>query len=1397
MIHRDLKPENVFLTFAAGKPVLKLIDFGIAKARRTDPQRKKLTVAGVVMGTAAFMAPEQARSADRVDMRADLYAVGVMLYEMLAGSRPVNGDDARVIALKVERGEVVPLVQAVPDVPRELAGLVHRAMAPRADLRFASATEMRLALEKAAVGRRPSTAAMAGTHAAGPVVASAASAGQPAGQGELTANGTLKNVNAQQALALARPVTSSASQQPAPLMSRGACGPYAARSAHRDGHGGAGLPRGRAASRTGGGALPRPTPRPRDRACGSAAAFGRGRGGCAHCHGSMGARTESIADADARARDRGTGHPAVRGAARAESAVDSDARATARDGQSGGPSPNVAAKPHPQRAALPESTPVSVPSSVVDSSAKRIPIPEWVPHCVPKRPSGVAEPAGAASAVRSVPLGHHLDRVSSLGPARELSTAPCYRFSVSVLQPLHDLARRWRVATAASRLYAASAGVALVWVAALLVARHGTLKARLGAAAALSASLSIAAMWRWLERRRLRDPRRIVCDLGQSVDRLAAEKVLRALSLVEPDGARLLGTSSELARIHIERAVAGLPADRIVQRASRWASILRIASLVVSIGTAGFALANAWSVIEGLDVLLARHGVAPVTMRWLVDPEVVARPPEYVHQSEQREMSLSALSFPYGTQVTVRGEPLHPGRQLFLTDGASEVPFVDDGAGAVVARWSLTQDVHLRITARFGDVLIYDPDGLPVDAIPDRAPDVTMEGAPRQALLVEQTGDIPIKWEATDDYGLREVDLVLRSGAREERRVLARLDGEAKSDKGGQVLKLRDAFVKASHAPIRVTVEAKDNDPLAGPKWGASPAITLIPPDVGEPEARRLDALRKLRDALVDTLAWRIDNDVPKTATDRKAFVASDKARTVADEQTLQQALDQNYGGVKLPARLRSILLAQQQRCKKTMDGEGAAPTTTSHAALVKATERYALVIDAVVRGLGVRDTRESARQLADVADDLTLGLAQTQNEADREERLRGTTRADAATQVLVGGGRSMLRLGPLGRDIGEIVDAYLSRVKRGRDGGDLAHAELAARDLAARLHQPDPSFGSRGHVQRGGGESGGGRGTPGEDGEDSGDEVDQAQLEAAQDLERLAQDQAGEIMKMEQALAEATNDEELKQLREEAKRHAEAIREAAQRLPRVGLGSDSWTSKGAAARELAEQMARSLESVHPDEAAQSGRSALGSLDEAKKMLQKDAWFEDPSGGESRGMDDVRRKLEAEVEWAEQQRKEMRRRLADRARKQLEQGGEDEEKLAERARELAHRSRDKTALPEQAAESIDDAERAARQGARSLEQGDADKGIERQREAQRALELALHQLGSEEDEGQADSPGSEGKGHPHNGPVDVPKGGRPGVRAEEFRRRVMEGLGKQTSGALKESVRRYAERLLQ
>lgn len=985
----------------------------------------------------------------------------------------------------------------------------------------------------------------------------------------------------------------------------------------------------------------------------------------------------------------------------------------------------------------------------------------------------------------------------------------------SLTEPLLQLAQAWRAATRSSRRQVAAAAIAAVTLAALLVARHGTLRTRVGAAVAIGLSLAFAVAWGLLERRRLSDPTRIVRGLARRFDPARADKALRALTLLRraaPAASRADGTSPELAELHVARALAQLPSQEIVERAARIAVRVGIVALVAGVCVLGVTMANAWSVLEGADVLVARHGQAPVAMTWLDDLEVVARPPEYLHQSEHHELALLPMMVPYGTVITVRGVPAHPGRRLFLSDGSaatdgapSEVPFVDDGTGAQVARWTVTGTTALRTVARFGQVVIPEPDAMPVESIPDAAPVVTLEGAPRTLMLVEQTEDLPIRYEATDDHGLREVHLVLRSGAREERRVLSRLDGEQTSDKGGMVLRLRDPFLRRAHAPVEITVEAKDNDPLTGPKWGASPAITIVPPDVGEPEARRLDALRKLRDALVDSLAWRLSNAPAAGATPaaRAAHASDERTRAADDEKLLDDTTTESYGGVRVPDRLRAMLRAQQQKTRTAVDADARAPSPATHAAAVHATERWTLVVDAIIRGLGVRDSRESARQLADVADDLALGASQLAQAGapagagDADARSRSVRRMDAATTVLGGGSRQMKHLGSLGQDLGEIVEADLLRVKRARDAEDATHAELAARDLAARLREPDPSFGARGRVGRAGGESGGGRGTPGEDGDNSGDEVDRAQQEAEQDLEQLAQDHAGEISKMEKALDDATSGDEMNALREEAKKHAQAIREAVKDMPTVGLGSDSWTSKGAASRDLAEQMAHSLEQGRPDEAAQSGRSSLGALDEAKKMLQRGSWLEDPTGEEGKRVDEAHRKLDAEEKWAEDALRQMRQRAAERAASQLQQGGQDEDKLADRARDLGDRSRDKGSLPQKALESIEDAERAARDAAQALQQGQADKGLERQREAQRDLEAARQQLQGDDD-GQSSSPSGAEPDDSHStapGKVDLPKPGEH-KGPEEFRRRVVQGLGQPSSGGLKDAVRRYAEGLL-
>ncbi|MBS2016645.1 MAG: DUF4175 family protein [Deltaproteobacteria bacterium] len=958
----------------------------------------------------------------------------------------------------------------------------------------------------------------------------------------------------------------------------------------------------------------------------------------------------------------------------------------------------------------------------------------------------------------------------------------------SLPEPLRALRDAWLGAIAPARRRALLAGVSLSVTFAMLVARMGTTRARLGAVAILLLMGVIAAVVRLRDRRIFGDPARTIEHVAGSVEPDLAGRAIRALSLLRTEAAR--GASAQLAELHVRRTLAALPREGVTRGASRVAAVLGVATFFLVATNVAACATSPWGVIEGFDVLVSRNGVAPLGMAWLAEPQIRARPPDYLHQEERRVVPYDEVALPRGTLLTVRGTPVHAGRRLLLTDGSAEVPFVDDGAGGVVARWPLAETVKLRVVARFGDVVIPEPQETPVESIPDAVPVVQLEGAPRRIVLAgeEDASEIPIHYEATDDHGLREVHLVLRAAAREERRVLARLDGETKSDRGGYTLRASDAFIKKSHAPIEIRVEAKDNDPITGPKWGASEAITVVPPDVGEPEARRLAGLVRLRDALVDALAWRLGRAVPTDMKERRAFLDREAKLDEEDSELLETTLSTSYAGVRVPSRLAAMLRGRMRKVKEAVANQARNPSTATHAALVKATERMTLVVDAVVQGQGLKDTRDVARELADVADDLAVGASLSQKPAEKK---RGEERMDAAVLVLGGGGRAMRRLGALGRDLGEIVEMDLVRIARARKGDDLPHTVLAAQDLATRLRQPDGSFSTRGgRPSHAGGESGGSRGAPNaEDGE--GSDVDQAFNEAAQELERLAAEHAGHVGKVEQSLAGGTSDEDLKQLSEEAKKHAQKVRDAARPLPSVGGGSDSWTSKGAAAREHAEQMARSLEQGQASDAVQSGRNAMSALEEAKRAAARDRWGRFGDSASERTIEESRRSIEAELKWAEDKLEEMRKRAAQRANPELREHGDTEGKLADKARDIAKKGREQDAPPA-ALEALRAAEQAAREAANSLKQGDAEKGLQHQRDAQQKLEMAREALGDQDGER-----GGEGEDGPrdNSGRADIPKADAH-KGPEEFRKRVIKGLGQPSGGRLKDAVKRYAEGLL-
>jgi hypothetical protein len=141
VIHRDVKPENVFVIQVDGAPFVKVLDFGISKIVRGGGERAKLTRAGAVLGTPAYMAPEQARGRE-VDARTDVYGAGATLYAALTGHSPFEAEDAAAALTKLLHEDPPPVRSFAPDVPPELEVVVQRAMAKETRDRYASAAEL-------------------------------------------------------------------------------------------------------------------------------------------------------------------------------------------------------------------------------------------------------------------------------------------------------------------------------------------------------------------------------------------------------------------------------------------------------------------------------------------------------------------------------------------------------------------------------------------------------------------------------------------------------------------------------------------------------------------------------------------------------------------------------------------------------------------------------------------------------------------------------------------------------------------------------------------------------------------------------------------------------------------------------------------------------------------------------------------------------------------------------------------------------------------------------------------------------------------------------------------------------------------------------------------------------
>lgn len=159
VVHRDLKPENVFVLDARGPVTIEVLDFGIARLIDSDDATSR-TATGTAVGTASYMAPEQARGQRDQDERVDVWAVGVLLYEMLTGMRPFDAASHGQTLARVLFDPLVPPRARRADVPPEVEKLVLGALQRDRDLRWPTVRAMHDALRALSVERAPSGAAM-------------------------------------------------------------------------------------------------------------------------------------------------------------------------------------------------------------------------------------------------------------------------------------------------------------------------------------------------------------------------------------------------------------------------------------------------------------------------------------------------------------------------------------------------------------------------------------------------------------------------------------------------------------------------------------------------------------------------------------------------------------------------------------------------------------------------------------------------------------------------------------------------------------------------------------------------------------------------------------------------------------------------------------------------------------------------------------------------------------------------------------------------------------------------------------------------------------------------------------------------------------------------------------
>ena len=160
IVHRDLKPANIFVAGYEGDPsaratddahplpIVKVLDFGVSKIIDPDEEYADSVITHVtdMLGSPAYMAPEQLLSARDADVRSDVYSMGAILYRLLTGKLPITSTSFREHVDAIVRGDIVPPIEHVPDLPEELSRIVMRCLAKKPESRYQEVSQLARAL---------------------------------------------------------------------------------------------------------------------------------------------------------------------------------------------------------------------------------------------------------------------------------------------------------------------------------------------------------------------------------------------------------------------------------------------------------------------------------------------------------------------------------------------------------------------------------------------------------------------------------------------------------------------------------------------------------------------------------------------------------------------------------------------------------------------------------------------------------------------------------------------------------------------------------------------------------------------------------------------------------------------------------------------------------------------------------------------------------------------------------------------------------------------------------------------------------------------------------------------------------------------------------------------------